>query len=451
MPGGLNPGAYGSPGTSLGGVTSPSGLGGVVPIPDLDDLPDVNAPSPSNGDVLTWDSTPGEWVALPPGSGSLPWYDLVNDFGAVCDNATDDLTAWQDAVDTMAAAGGGICLVPGMSEISASIVMPDVDYADAEAITIGFVGTFPPPSVPSVIGATPLTDNGPGVRTTHASGTCFSGTGSGLDSFTNVNLLLYNLVVRSPANPTGHCIDALKFANVDFENVQVDASSLDVAGISLQSTATSFGIRLPRVNNGAKIRAKDVNVIGFYNGIQVSEHADLDGVFVWGSRQPWVFEGSYHANHLTRCGWYHCIQGVEFVAGPYTDESYFTWTHCNIERANSGTWEQTGDDIVDPSDFGFGRIEWHAVRASVGVVNTFTKDSGANVWDLEIGDDPFGGGATALDDLTDVAITAVAADDTLRYRGGEWVNDNRRWEAVTDGEDVFVWESDDLVHEWKEY
>jgi hypothetical protein len=26
-----------------------------------------------------------------------------------------------------------------------------------------------------------------------------------------------------------------------------------------------------------------------------------------------------------------------------------------------------------------------------------------------------------------------------------------RWEAVTDGEDVFVWESDDLVHEYKEY
>jgi hypothetical protein len=28
---------------------------------------------------------------------------------------------------------------------------------------------------------------------------------------------------------------------------------------------------------------------------------------------------------------------------------------------------------------------------------------------------------------------------------------NLRWEAVTDGEDVFVWFGDDLVHEWKEY
>ena len=29
-----------------------------------------------------------------------------------------------------------------------------------------------------------------------------------------------------------------------------------------------------------------------------------------------------------------------------------------------------------------------------------------------------------------------------------WVNDARKWEAVTDGEDVFVWDGDDLVHEW---
>jgi len=44
----------------------------------LDDLTDVNAPTPASGEVLTWDPTPGEWVAapLPPGRA----------------NALDDLT-----------------------------------------------------------------------------------------------------------------------------------------------------------------------------------------------------------------------------------------------------------------------------------------------------------------------------------------------------------------------
>jgi hypothetical protein len=44
---------------------TPAGGGGG----DLDDLGDVNAPSPANGDVLTWDSTPGEWVAAASPSG----------------------------------------------------------------------------------------------------------------------------------------------------------------------------------------------------------------------------------------------------------------------------------------------------------------------------------------------------------------------------------------------
>lgn len=35
--------------------------------------------------------------------------------------------------------------------------------------------------------------------------------------------------------------------------------------------------------------------------------------------------------------------------------------------------------------------------------------------------------------------------------GAGGVGSDLRWEAVTDGEDVFVWESDDLVHEWKAY
>lgn len=53
-----------------------------------------------------------------------------------------------------------------------------------------------------------------------------------------------------------------------------------------------------------------------------------------------------------------------------------------------------------------------------------------------------------LDDLTDVTITAPAEDDDLRYNGSVWVNDPRKWEVVTDGEDVFVWDGDDLVFEW---
>jgi hypothetical protein len=49
-------------GSGVGGaVTSVNGQTGAVTL-DLDDIGDVNAPTPGDGDVLSWDATPGEWV-----------------------------------------------------------------------------------------------------------------------------------------------------------------------------------------------------------------------------------------------------------------------------------------------------------------------------------------------------------------------------------------------------
>jgi hypothetical protein len=76
-----------------------------------------------------------------------------------------------------------------------------------------------------------------------------------------------------------------------------------------------------------------------------------------------------------------------------------------------------------------------------GFTSRYTQTGSTNISDG-------GGGVVDLDDLSDVTITAPAEDDDLRYNGSEWINDARKWEAVTDGEDVFVWEGDDLVHDW---
>ena len=44
---------------------------------NLDDLDDVNAPSPALGNVLTWDDTPGEWIASAPVTGVTDHGDLT--------------------------------------------------------------------------------------------------------------------------------------------------------------------------------------------------------------------------------------------------------------------------------------------------------------------------------------------------------------------------------------
>ena len=51
-------------------------------------------------------------------------------------------------------------------------------------------------------------------------------------------------------------------------------------------------------------------------------------------------------------------------------------------------------------------------------------------------------------DSTDGAAVWITDPDDA---GGDEVEPALRWEAVTNGEDVFVWESDDLVHEFKDY
>lgn len=67
-------------------------LGVGTPIAELDDVPDVNAPTPSNGDVLTWDSTPGEWVAAAPASG-IAELDDIPDVNASTP-ANGDVLTW---------------------------------------------------------------------------------------------------------------------------------------------------------------------------------------------------------------------------------------------------------------------------------------------------------------------------------------------------------------------
>lgn len=91
-------------------------------------------------------------------------------------------------------------------------------------------------------------------------------------------------------------------------------------------------------------------------------------------------------------------------------------------------------------------------------VSTYYADTGTdNVWAANTPSDQFpaSGGASALDDLTDVTISAPAADDQLQYIGGVWVNNSRRWEpVVTDpgtGPELVFDGTGDIVMTWVSY
>ena len=85
----------------------------------LDDISDVNAAAPNNNDVLTWDSTPGEWVAAAPAGGSNALDDLT-DVNAPAPNDLDVLTWDADPGEWVpqAAGSGPHALDAGQTDVA---------------------------------------------------------------------------------------------------------------------------------------------------------------------------------------------------------------------------------------------------------------------------------------------------------------------------------------------
>jgi hypothetical protein len=70
---------------------------------NLDDLGDVNAPTPADGDALTWDDTAGEWVNTSLGGGSPHALDDHTDVNAPTP-ADGDVLTWDDGAGEWVAA-----------------------------------------------------------------------------------------------------------------------------------------------------------------------------------------------------------------------------------------------------------------------------------------------------------------------------------------------------------
>lgn len=111
------------------------------------------------------------------------------------------------------------------------------------------------------------------------------------------------------------------------------------------------------------------------------------------------------------------------------------------------------DQSTDDPAFAF------LVYVMAGTVNggTLWKNTNTSVPTIDTTALTFSAAASpnpALDDLTDVTITAVAADDTLQYDGSGWVNTSRRWEPVTfdpgTGPEI-VFTATDIVMTWETY
>lgn len=310
--------------------------------------------------------------------------------GVVLIYGTDDTAAIQDTINAIAAAGGGNLFSPGRNIIAgalqdptrsnAQLLLPLLDYVDTKQITIGFYGAKSPPTIFSVVGDTPVPDQ-------HSIWYCLLDSGAGgavlggwgpvgtLENFTNVHVVWRDLAVRMPPNPVLTALNFNAAASADVDRLAVDPGSYYVQGFVEPTTSTSYGLRMPKNNNGALSRIGTVNIAGMYNGYEFPEHCTgFETQAAWGCKQAYVFPtATNHACHFQRLMPVHCPRGIVV-----TGVNYATVEQYNIEHAASGWWAPVYD-IDDSSNLWKGSARWHVVLAGTGVDTTFLVNGAQNV------------------------------------------------------------------------
>lgn len=353
------------------------------------------------------------------------WF-YVTEYGATGDGVTDDTAAIQDAIDACEAAGGGTVYFPegvyvvngalqDTGRSNAQLLLPRVAVdAVTEPLSIRLLGPFRPVSQPSVVGAgAVLPDRGAIIQGTLATGGgslmgAWGPSGSSED-FSFVRVEIQNLTLRMPANPTKSCLDLSHVTACDLDGLQIDAGNYHVPSIAAQTTATSYGLRLPKNNNGASTELGRVDVIGFYNGVECGEHCAAAHLNIWAATIGITFPFGNHSSVFQRLGVYHFKTGL-FWSGVHSVEI----GELNFEHAASGTWTVT-TDISDASNQARGFVYWHTVLAFTGPVDTLVVSGAARLRRRHLSREAQ---VFSLTDAATVTIDCSMADDFRWTIGG---------------------------------
>lgn len=325
--------------------------------------------------------------------GSLDWFN-VQDYGAVGDGITDDTSAIQSTINACSSAGGGTVYFPAgiyivggalqnITGANAQLILPDIDADTDQQLSIKFLGAFPPYPIPSVTRTIQTPIYGSIIKSTVNSGTdgnllgCF---GSGNNSpFSNVMVWAENLVFRLPNNPVLTALDFENCVCVDIRNSVIDCGNYSVYSTSEPTTSTSYGIKLPAINNGVRNNVIGIAIINIYTGIKLSEHAIVDAVEIFACEYAVEVPATYHAISIERLGLFENKNGIRFTGG----NSYIFSNQLDIEHydvsVSGSMWFVPVYDIDDPNNYANGIVKWHSVLANSGPSSVFVKNGGSHL------------------------------------------------------------------------
>lgn len=159
--------------------------------------------------------------------------------------------------------------------------------------------------------------------------------------FNHVNLVVERMHLRVPDNPTITAVNGANAINMTVEDVSVETAS-HPNNLRVPPTNPSVGIYCPKVSNAARIRIKDVNIIGVNTAIKFSEHVVFDDVFIYRVLVALHVEAGGYPN-TGKISIEHCKQYMVWV-GPSPVN-----LELSIERAQPGHWWSQDDGTKDLS------------------------------------------------------------------------------------------------------
>lgn len=423
-------------GAITSGTNNFSSATGIFTVNDVGKVITVVGAGAAGADLTTTISafTSGTSVTLTANAGTTVSGAALYTYG------TDDTAAIQATINAVGTAGGGTVFFPkgiyiingnfSSTQEKSQLKLPEVTCT-VPSQQIKLQGAYPMEShifegIASANNSGSIlyfTKNGSSGQ--NGIGSWSAGTSCFITNETNILVQIENLNFRTIANPTHSLVDLRLAAQavVMHSNFETTGGILPTS-VTQPTVTTSYALRGPTIGNHAFNYFEYLEIFGFYNGLELNEHANLDnsGIYLCAiaiDLPSNTLSGHTDNAHQVFIKFVNMEDDTVFInLDNATNPVGVVALNLDVEHAAGGHWYSTTADVKDTNNVGFGSLKFGGYGVTPGSL-TITGASGLAVTNINsVNQTRFGG----------TFLTYLATDNQLTF--GKW-GGNSRYNAIS--------------------